>query len=284
MASIDDLLRHMESGDELRQQVTPAHFLREGALRGHVEDLTTAMRVLLVEDNENDMRLARHELEQAGHTVIEARRPERGLALAYEHAPQVILCDLGFPGDTDGYAFAQRVKSDPSLRNIPTFALTGARGGIAHSRATQVFDGVLEKPLDARVLAQRVGGYRVNGGGSRGRRQVDQPPTPTHFDPADTQEFEASTPIGKFRARGYDLITALLVVGVAVMSALFYRHVEQSQEAQEKIIKVIEQNAVSTSAYARALDRMTCIISLEQNKRESAYDNPYSRCNRQLMP
>lgn len=238
------------------------------------------MRVLLIEDNDDDMRLARHELEQAGHTVIEARRPELGLALAYEHAPQAILCDLGFPGDTDGYDFAQRVKDDPQLRHIPTFALTGGRGHIAQARAAQVFDGVLEKPLDARVLAQRVGGYRVNGGGSRGRSQVDQP----HFDPADTQEFEATTPIGKFRARGYDLITALLVVGVAVMSALFYRHVEQSQEAQEKIIKVIEQNAVSASAYARALDRMTCIISLEQNKRESAYDNPYSRCNRQLMP
>ncbi|KTC24103.1 response regulator receiver protein [Pseudomonas marginalis ICMP 9505] len=79
--------------------------------------------ILIVEDNQANMRLARLLLENAGHTVLWAADAETGLTLAREQQPALILMDIQLPG-MDGLAATQLLKQDPNTAHIPVIALT----------------------------------------------------------------------------------------------------------------------------------------------------------------
>jgi len=79
--------------------------------------------ILIVEDNEANMRLARLLLVNAGHTVLWAADAETGLTLAREKQPALILMDIQLPG-MDGLAATQLLKQGPNTAHIPVIALT----------------------------------------------------------------------------------------------------------------------------------------------------------------
>ncbi|WP_242167756.1 MULTISPECIES: response regulator [unclassified Pseudomonas] len=79
--------------------------------------------ILIVEDNEANMRLARLLLLNAGHTVLWAADAETGLTLAREKQPALILMDIQLPG-MDGLAATSLLKQDPNTAHIPVIALT----------------------------------------------------------------------------------------------------------------------------------------------------------------
>ncbi|WDU65043.1 response regulator [Pseudomonas poae] len=79
--------------------------------------------ILIVEDNEANMRLARLLLMNAGHTVVWAADAESGLTLAREKQPALILMDIQLPG-MDGLAATSLLKQDPHTAHIPVIALT----------------------------------------------------------------------------------------------------------------------------------------------------------------
>ena len=79
--------------------------------------------ILIVEDNEANMRLARLLLVNAGHSVLWAADAETGLTLAREQQPALILMDIQLPG-MDGLAATQLLKQDPNTAHIPVIALT----------------------------------------------------------------------------------------------------------------------------------------------------------------
>ncbi|QOQ77353.1 response regulator [Pseudomonas poae] len=79
--------------------------------------------ILIVEDNEANMRLARLLLLNAGHTVLWAADAETGLTLAREKQPALILMDIQLPG-MDGLAATSLLKQDPHTAHIPVIALT----------------------------------------------------------------------------------------------------------------------------------------------------------------
>ena len=79
--------------------------------------------ILIVEDNEANMRLARLLLVNAGHTVVWAADAESGLTLAREAQPALILMDIQLPG-MDGLAATALLKQDPHTAHIPVIALT----------------------------------------------------------------------------------------------------------------------------------------------------------------
>lgn len=79
--------------------------------------------VLIVEDNEANMRLARLLLVNAGHTTVWAPDAETGLAQAREQQPALILMDIQLPG-MDGLAATALLKQDPLTAHIPVIALT----------------------------------------------------------------------------------------------------------------------------------------------------------------
>lgn len=80
-------------------------------------------QILIVEDNEANMRLARLLLVNAGHSVLWAADAETGLTLAREQQPALILMDIQLPG-MDGLAATSLLKQDPNTAHIPVIALT----------------------------------------------------------------------------------------------------------------------------------------------------------------
>jgi two-component system, cell cycle response regulator DivK len=112
--------------------------------------------VLIVDDNERNLRLARDVLVVAGFRTLEAGSGDDGIALAVEHLPDVILMDIRLP-DMDGTDAARRLKSDSRTAPIPVVALTSlAMKGDREWFLAAGFDGYLEKPISVRELPAQV--------------------------------------------------------------------------------------------------------------------------------
>jgi two-component system cell cycle response regulator DivK len=104
-------------------------------------------RILIVEDNVANMKLATFILESAAHTVIPAMNAEAGLTLARDEHPDLILMDIQLPG-MDGLQATGILKADPATRHIPVIALTALamKGDEERIRAAGC-DGYIAKPL-----------------------------------------------------------------------------------------------------------------------------------------
>ena len=112
--------------------------------------------VLIVDDNEKNLRLARDVLRFSGFRTLEAASGGDAVALAGEHLPDVILMDIRLP-DMDGTDAARRLKSDPLTAPIPVVALTSlAMKGDREWFLGAGFDGYLEKPISVRELPGQV--------------------------------------------------------------------------------------------------------------------------------
>jgi two-component system, cell cycle response regulator DivK len=104
-------------------------------------------RVVVVEDNAANMKLATFLLESAGHEVLPASDAESGVALARAEQPNLILMDIQLPG-MDGLRATELLKRDDSTRAIPVIALTALamKGDEERIRAAGC-DGYIAKPL-----------------------------------------------------------------------------------------------------------------------------------------
>ena len=112
--------------------------------------------VLIVDDNEKNVRLARDVLRLAGFGTLEASTGAESIALALERLPDVILMDIRLP-DMNGIAAAERIKDDERTAHIPVVALTSlAMIGDRESLLAAGFDGYLEKPISVREFPDQV--------------------------------------------------------------------------------------------------------------------------------
>ena len=80
-------------------------------------------KILIIEDNVQNMKLAAFLLNSAGHTVIQANHALGGIAIAQQHLPDLILMDIQLPG-MDGLTATRILKGDAATRNIKIYALT----------------------------------------------------------------------------------------------------------------------------------------------------------------
>ncbi len=80
-------------------------------------------RVLVVEDQEDNMRIMHDMLSSAGYVVIKAVTGYEGVAMAESHKPDLILMDVMLPG-LDGYEATRRIKDNAALAHIPVIAVT----------------------------------------------------------------------------------------------------------------------------------------------------------------
>ena len=112
--------------------------------------------VLVIEDNDANLRLALFLLESAGHLVLSARDAEAGLALARQERPDLILMDIQLPG-MDGLEATALLKADESTKNIPVIALTALamKGDEERIRAAGC-DGYIAKPMPYREFLSAV--------------------------------------------------------------------------------------------------------------------------------
>jgi two-component system cell cycle response regulator DivK len=121
--------------------------------------------VLVVEDNEKNMKLVRDILMAIGYSPLEASSGEQALALAAEHAPALVLMDIQLP-DLDGAEALQRLRADERTAGIPVLALTAqAMQGDRERFLAAGFDGYLSKPVDVDELIEMVQRYCDGGTG-----------------------------------------------------------------------------------------------------------------------
>lgn len=112
--------------------------------------------ILIVEDNDKNMKLARDVLNFAGFRTIEATDGEAGVRLAAEHCPALILMDIQLPG-IDGITALERIRSDQKTAAIPAVALTASVMTGDRERFVQAgFDGFIAKPIDVPTFAAQV--------------------------------------------------------------------------------------------------------------------------------
>jgi two-component system, cell cycle response regulator DivK len=104
-------------------------------------------KILIVEDNPVNMKLAIFLLESVGHTVLSATDAEAGLTLARGEQPNLILMDIQLPG-MDGLEATVLLKRDDATRAIPVIALTALamKGDEERIRAAGC-DGYVAKPM-----------------------------------------------------------------------------------------------------------------------------------------
>jgi len=104
-------------------------------------------KVLIVEDNAANMKLAIFLLKSAGHVVLSATDAEAGLTLARDEQPDLILMDIQLPG-MDGLEATALLKRDRATRAIPVIALTALamKGDEERIRAAGC-DGYIAKPI-----------------------------------------------------------------------------------------------------------------------------------------
>jgi CheY-like chemotaxis protein len=105
-------------------------------------------RVLVVEDNEKNMKLFRDVLQAKGYTTLEATSGEDAVALAQTEEPSLVLMDVQLPG-IDGIEALGRLRRDERTAAIPVLALTAqAMSGDRERFLAAGFDGYLSKPVD----------------------------------------------------------------------------------------------------------------------------------------
>ena len=112
--------------------------------------------VLLVEDNDKNLKLARDVLEFAGFRVLVAMTGEEAVLRAREALPDLVLMDLQLPG-MDGFEVLRRLRGDDATATIPVVALTAFAMQQDRERASGAsFEGYLVKPIDVRQFPHQV--------------------------------------------------------------------------------------------------------------------------------
>ena len=105
-------------------------------------------QILVVEDNEKNMKLFRDVLLAKGYRTLEARTGSQAVELAVEHLPDLVLMDIQLP-DIDGLEALGRLRADERTAPIPVLALTAqAMRGDRERFLAAGFDGYVPKPVN----------------------------------------------------------------------------------------------------------------------------------------
>ena len=118
------------------------------------------MKILYVEDNDDNVYMLKNRLSRAGFTVIIATNGARGVAMAMSEQPDLILMDLTLP-DIDGEEATRRIKADPATKHIPVIALTA--NAMSGDREKAVGAGCNDfdtKPVDMPRLLEKIGALK----------------------------------------------------------------------------------------------------------------------------
>jgi two-component system cell cycle response regulator DivK len=112
--------------------------------------------VLIVEDNEKNMKLARDILRAKGYAVLEAVDGLGGVQMALQHKPDLVLMDIQLPGINGIEAFT-RIRAEPATAGIPVVAFTASVTASDRSRIGDAgFDAFLSKPINLKEFVETV--------------------------------------------------------------------------------------------------------------------------------
>jgi two-component system, cell cycle response regulator DivK len=112
--------------------------------------------ILVVDDNEVNLKLAREILITRGYEVIGARRGDQGVEMARLHRPDLVLLDMHLP-DIDGLEVLRRLRSLPETQSLPIVAMTAqAMSGARERFLAAGCDGYIAKPLSVHPFLAEV--------------------------------------------------------------------------------------------------------------------------------
>ena len=114
--------------------------------------------ILIVEDNEKNMKLVRDVLQVKGYATLEAITAEDGIKLAMEHKPDLILMDIHLPG-MNGIEALGVLRADPATASIPVIAVTASVMQQDRKLITDAgFEAYVGKPINLKEFLDAVRG------------------------------------------------------------------------------------------------------------------------------
>lgn len=140
-----------------------------GSERPDVRRDDNAKTVLVVEDNDLNMRLLEALLERSPFEMLQARDGETGVEMARAHRPDLILMDIQLPG-IDGLTATRMIREDEELRSIPIVAVTAFAMDADEAAAREAgCAGYIRKPIDTRTFLNTISKF-LSGGGDGSER------------------------------------------------------------------------------------------------------------------
>lgn len=122
-------------------------------------------KVLVIEDNKDNLTLITYALKRAGYEVIPAETGEQGIKLAIKERPFFIILDINLP-EIDGFEVARRLKNSKMVFEIPIIAITSyAMLGDRERILEAGCNGYLEEPIDPLRIVDQI--HEIIGGGER---------------------------------------------------------------------------------------------------------------------
>ena len=119
-------------------------------------------RILVVEDQADNLQILRDLLSNAGYEMIEAQDGEAGVRIAVSERPDLILMDIQLPL-LDGYEATRRIRADPALGATPIIVITSyALSGDETKAHAAGCDGYVSKPYSPRLLLAKIREYLPN--------------------------------------------------------------------------------------------------------------------------
>jgi len=116
-------------------------------------------RILIVDDNPVNLKLATDVLEMEGYAVEKAVDAEQAQEMLKSATPDLILMDIALPG-MDGLTLTRKLKADERLKDVPVVAITAfAMKGDEQKALDAGCNGYITKPIDTRKLPQQVAAY-----------------------------------------------------------------------------------------------------------------------------
>jgi len=116
----------------------------------------SAKTILIVDDNQKNLKLIRDILQFKGFATVEAADGETAVELAKSNQPSLILMDVQLPG-MDGRTAMKAIKANERTRNIPVVALTAlAMRGTREELLADGFDDYISKPIEIKEVLKLV--------------------------------------------------------------------------------------------------------------------------------
>ena len=113
-------------------------------------------KILYIEDIEDNLTLVEKVITSQGHELLWANNAEKGLDMAVNNQPDLILLDLGLP-DSDGQTLSVWLRSEPTLESVPIIVLTAWPEEVArHTVEAYKLDGYLCKPFSLTKLVELI--------------------------------------------------------------------------------------------------------------------------------
>ena len=120
-------------------------------------------KILIVEDNEKNMKLVRDILRHNGHTTLEAVTGEEGVRLALSERPDLVLMDIQLP-DIDGIEALRRIRAERGADAIPVVAVSASVMPDDQQKiVTSGFDAFVTKPINLKQFLDTVQRFLTQG-------------------------------------------------------------------------------------------------------------------------